>query len=63
MSANVYKRLSVSDTFVVPYTANKSWDISSGSFADHRIVVNLGVSLDEFAADISAILDTKLKNL
>ena len=44
MSANVYKRLSVSDTFVVPYTANKSWDISSGSFADHRIVVNLGVN-------------------
>jgi hypothetical protein len=44
MSANVYKRLSVSDTFVVPYIANKSWDISSGSFADHRIVVNLGVN-------------------
>jgi len=44
MSADVYKRFSVSDTFVVPYTANKSWDISSGSFADHRIVVNLGVN-------------------
>lgn len=44
MSANVYKRLSVSDTFVVPYTANKSWDIPSESFADHRIVVNLGVN-------------------
>jgi hypothetical protein len=44
MSANVYKRLSVSDTFVVPYIANKSWDISSGSFADHRIVVNLGIN-------------------
>lgn len=44
MSANVYKRLSVSDTFVVPYTANKSWDIPSSSFADHRIVVNLGVN-------------------
>jgi hypothetical protein len=44
MSANVYKRFSVSDTFIVPYTANKSWDIPSASFADHRIVVNLGVN-------------------
>ncbi len=44
MSANAYKRLNVSDTFVVPYTANKSWDIDSGSFADNRIVVNVGVN-------------------
>ena len=44
MSANTYKRLSVSDTFVVPYTANKSWDIESASFADNRIVVNIGVN-------------------
>jgi hypothetical protein len=26
-------------------------------------VATIGTSLDEFAADISAILDTKLKNL
>jgi hypothetical protein len=44
MSANIYKRLNVSDTFVVPYTANKSWDISSSSFAESRIVVNIGVN-------------------
>lgn len=44
MSANVYKRLNVSDTFVVPYTANKSWDINSSSFADDKIVVNIGVN-------------------
>jgi len=44
MSANIYKRFNVSDTFVVPYTANKSWDIDSGSFADNRIVVNIGVN-------------------
>jgi hypothetical protein len=44
MSATIYKRLNVSDTFVVPYTANKSWDIDSGSFADNRIVVNIGVN-------------------
>jgi hypothetical protein len=44
MSANVYKRLSVSDTFVVPYTANKSWDVDSGSFADNKINVLVGVN-------------------
>lgn len=42
MSANTFKRLNVSDTFVVPYTANKSWDIDSGSFADQHIVINVG---------------------
>ena len=44
MSANVYKRLSVSDTFVVPYTANKSWDITSGSFTANKINVNIGTN-------------------
>ena len=44
MSANVFKRLNVADTFVVPYTANKSWDIVSGSFAEKRIIVNVGVN-------------------
>lgn len=45
MSANVYKRLNVSDTFVVPYTANKSWDISSSSFAENKIKINIGVNM------------------
>jgi len=44
MSANVYKRLNVSDTFVVPYTANKSWDITSESFAANRINVLVGIN-------------------
>lgn len=51
MSANVYKRLNVSDTFVVPYTANKSWDIESASFADNKIVVNIGVNYSESIFD------------
>jgi hypothetical protein len=44
MSANAFKRLNISDTFVVPYTANKSWDISSSSFAAHQINTNIGVN-------------------
>lgn len=43
MSANSYKRLNVSDNFVVPYTANKSWDILSSSFAENSIIVNVGI--------------------
>ena len=44
MSANNFKRLNTSDTFVVPYVANKSWDIVSSSFADNRIVINIGTN-------------------
>ena len=44
MSANVFKRLNVADTFVAPYTANKSWEISSSSFAEKRIITNIGVN-------------------
>ena len=44
MSANTFKRLNVSDTFIVPYTANKSWNISSSSFADKNIVINIGIN-------------------
>ena len=44
MSANTFKRLSVPDTFVVPYTANKSWEITSSSFAENRIVTNIGIN-------------------
>lgn len=43
MSANTFKRLNVSDNFVVPYTANKLWDISSSSFAANKIVINVGI--------------------
>ena len=45
MSANTFKRLNISDNFVVPYTVNKTWDISSPLFADNKIVVNIGVNL------------------
>jgi len=45
MSANVYKRLNVSDTFVVPYTANKTWNIPSSSFAENKILINIGVNM------------------
>jgi hypothetical protein len=45
MSANVYKRLNVSDTFVVPYTANKTWDIPSSSFTEKKISINIGVNM------------------
>ena len=44
MSANAYKRLNISDNFVVPYTANKSWDILSSSFAANSITVNVGIN-------------------
>ena len=44
MSANVHKRLNISDNFVVPYTANKSWDILSSSFAENNITVNIGIN-------------------
>jgi hypothetical protein len=44
MSANAYKRLNVSDNFVVPYTANKTWDILSSSFAENSITVNIGTN-------------------
>jgi hypothetical protein len=51
MSTTSFKRLNVSDTFVVPYTANKSWDISSSSFGDKRITVNVGVKPSESIFD------------
>lgn len=44
MSANTFKRLNISDNFVVPYVANKIWDISSSLFADNKIVVNVGIN-------------------
>ena len=40
---SAFKRINVSDSFVVPYTANKSWNILSSSFAAHQIDVNIGV--------------------
>ena len=40
---SAFKRINVSDSFVVPYTANKSWNILSSSFAEHQIDVNIGV--------------------
>jgi hypothetical protein len=51
MSANVFKRLNVADTFVAPYTANKSWEITSASFSDKKIVVNIGVNKKNTAFD------------
>jgi hypothetical protein len=40
---SAFKRISVSDSFVVPYTANKSWNIPSASLADYQITINRGV--------------------
>jgi hypothetical protein len=40
---SVFKRINTSDYFVVPYTANKSWNIKSESLADNQITVNAGV--------------------
>jgi len=45
MSANTFKRLNVSDNFVVPYTANKTWDVLSSSFAENNITVNVGTNI------------------
>ena len=39
---SAFKRISVSDAFVVPYTANKSWEIPSSSFTAENIVFNIG---------------------
>jgi hypothetical protein len=44
MPANVFKRLNVSDNFVIPYTANKFWNILSSSFDEKRIRINVGVN-------------------
>lgn len=44
MSTNAFKRFNVSDTFVLPYTANKTWDIISSSFVENKVVVNIGVN-------------------
>jgi hypothetical protein len=40
---SAFKRINVSDSFVVPYTANKSWNIPSASLASYQITINRGV--------------------
>ena len=40
---SAFKRINTSDSFVVPYTANKSWNIPSESLADYQITINIGV--------------------
>jgi hypothetical protein len=44
MSTNVFKRLNTSDVFVVPYTANKNWNIISESFDEYSIKINIGIN-------------------
>jgi len=39
---SAFKRISVSDSFVVPYTANKSWDVSFNDFNNYQITINKG---------------------
>jgi hypothetical protein len=41
---SAFKRINVSDAFVVPYTANKSWDIMSSSFDTYQLDVNIGIN-------------------
>jgi len=43
MPAN-FKRLNVSDNFVIPYVANKFWNILSSSFDEKRVKTNVGVN-------------------
>ena len=46
-----FKRINVSDSFVVPYVANKNWDILSSSFAEKQITVNVGVNITSSVFD------------
>jgi hypothetical protein len=46
-----FKRINVSDSFVVPYVANKSWDILSSSFNEKQIIVNVGVNITSSVFD------------
>ena len=55
---SAFKRINVSDYFVVPYTANKSWDIRSGSLADNQITVNAGVKFTSSLFDPYNELET-----
>lgn len=48
---SAFKRINVSDSFVVPYTANKSWDILSESFDDTQVTFNIGIK------DTSSVFD------
>jgi hypothetical protein len=43
---SVFKRINVSDSFVVPYTANKSFDFTSESFSSNQLFVNIGTKTD-----------------
>jgi len=42
MSDTVLKRLNVSDTFTIPYTANKLWSVPSSSFSNEGIYFGVG---------------------
>ena len=55
---SAFKRINVSDYFVVPYTANKSWNIKSGSLADYQITVNPGVKFTSSLFDPHNELET-----
>lgn len=41
---SAFKRISVSDSFVVPYTANKSWNIPYASLYNKQITINTGTN-------------------
>ena len=41
---SAFKRINVSDSFIVPYTANKSWSIPSESFSSYGITFNIGIN-------------------
>lgn len=46
MADTFNKRFDVSDVFVSPYEANKSYDISSSSFDDYNVVFDVGTKPD-----------------
>ena len=61
---SAFKRISVSDAFVVPYTANKSWEIPSSSFNAENIVFNIGTKgTGDFNPDIEYITNGQYDRL
>lgn len=44
MAYSAWKRLNNGDVFVVPYTANKSYNITASDFSANQIVINVGIN-------------------
>jgi hypothetical protein len=44
MAYSAWKRLNNGDVFAVPYTANKSYNITASDFSANQIVINVGIN-------------------